>query len=64
MTNLVESDGSEIVKKIRLGQSKASYITKHGIARTYLQETISKLQGCDGFPIAMWAYIKQFPVNH
>ena len=51
MTNLAESDGSEIVQKIELGRSKASYIAKHGIAKTYLQETISKLQDCDGFSI-------------
>merc|ERR1711978_361400 len=34
-----------------LGRNKGQYISEHGIAKTYLEETILKLQTCDGFSV-------------
>ena len=50
-THLSGDDGSKIVSKIKLSKTKAEYLSKHGIAKTFLEETITKLQECDGFSI-------------
>ena len=42
---------SKILKKVELGRSKASYLAKNGIGKTYLDETIKKMQVSDGFSI-------------
>ena len=45
------SEESQIVAGVKLARTKAVYIAKHGIAKTFHEETIRKLQECDGFSI-------------
>ena len=44
-------DGGKVVDQMTLGRTKAQYLAKEGIAKTYLEETICKIQLCDGFSI-------------
>ena len=50
-THLSTEEGRQIVEKMSLGADKGRYISEHGIAKTYLEETILKLQTCDGFSV-------------
>ena len=43
----------KIAEKVKLSRSKINYISKHGIARTYFDETLHKLHDCDGFLLAL-----------
>lgn len=43
---------SEIVKKIKLGRTKANYYTEHGLAAMYEEKTVQKLKNCDAFGVA------------
>ena len=43
--------GGEVVDGLKLGRTKAEYLAKHGIAKTYFEETVGKLKHCDGFSI-------------
>ena len=45
------NEESKIVQRTKLSRSKAIYISRDGIGKTYLEETISKLRECDGFSI-------------
>ena len=42
---------SEIVKKVKLGRTKAGYLTTFGIGENYEKETVLKLKNCDAFSI-------------
>ena len=42
---------SEIVKKVKLGRTKAAYLTTFGVGDTFEKETVKKLQKCDAFSI-------------
>ena len=50
-THLNTEEGRNIVQNMSLGRNKGQYISEHGIAKTYLEETILKLQTCDGFSV-------------
>ena len=50
-THLNGEDGGAIVGKMKLGRRKTEYLSKHNVAKTYLQETIKLLQECDAFSI-------------
>ena len=42
-----EKNGSVIVENIKPGRTKAECILKNGISKTFLEETILKLQECE-----------------
>ena len=50
-THLADDDCLKIVDNVSIGKSKGRYIAQHGIAKTYKEETVTKLQNCDGFSI-------------
>ena len=50
-THLSGDDGPKIVEKLSIGATKARYMAKHGIAKTYQSETVMKLKSCDGFSV-------------
>ena len=50
-THLNSEEGKQIVENMSLGADKGRYLSEHGIAKTYLEETILKLQTCDGFSV-------------
>ena len=43
---------SEVVKKMRLHHSKATYLLKNAVGPVYLEQTVKMLQQCDAFVIA------------
>ena len=43
---------SEILKKVKIGRTKASYMTEFGLGEKYEQETIKKLKECVAFGIS------------
>ena len=45
------SEESKILSHVELGRTKATYLAKNGIGKTFLEETIKKLQEADGFSI-------------
>ena len=49
--HLCNDDAKQIVDQMKLKETKVSYVAKFGIAKTYFEETIRKLQSCDGFSI-------------
>ena len=42
---------SAVIENMRLFRSKAEYVVKNGISKTYTDETIRLLKSCDGFSI-------------
>lgn len=50
-THLSNDNAKDIVQGLKLKETKARYVAQHGIAKTYLEETIQKLQTCDAFSI-------------
>ena len=50
-THLIGEDASKLISGMKLSKTKAVYLSKQGIAKTFLNETISTLLSCDGFCI-------------
>ena len=49
--HLNNNDAKDIVAKMKLNKTKVSYVAQYGISKTYFEETVHKLQICDGFSI-------------
>ena len=49
--HLSNDNSADVIKNLKLGKSKIEYTAKYGVAKTYTEETIKKMQSSDAFSI-------------
>ena len=50
-THLTCENAAKVVKEVKLSKSKAVYLSKFGIGKTYFQQTVELVKTCDAFSI-------------